>query len=99
MGNRHHHKKMRADVRAIMARTGESYQQVLVRLRARAQPRPAAEGHQVDLLPVSYFGLPVTVATFELLGDLSCVVVSAHHLARPLPANPLLALARQRSSN
>jgi hypothetical protein len=99
MGNRNHHKKLRAEARATMARTGESYQKVLVRLRARAQRRPAAEARQVDLLPVTYFGLPVTLATFEILGNVSCVMISAHHRARPFPDNPLLALSRDRSSN
>jgi hypothetical protein len=41
----------------------------------------------------------VTLATFEILGDVSCVVLSAPHLARPFPRNPLLALSRDRSSN
>jgi hypothetical protein len=83
-----------------MARTGESYQRVLVRLRSRgAQGAPAAQARQVDLISVAYFGLPVTLATFEILGDLSCVVISARHLARPFPDNPLVALSRRRSLN
>jgi hypothetical protein len=83
-----------------MARTGESYQQALVRLRSgSAQRRPAAEARQVDLLSVSYFGLPVTLATFEILDDLSCVVLSGPYLAGPLPDNPLFALPRRRCSS
>ena len=100
MGNRNHNKKIRTEARRIMATTGESYQRVLLRLRSRtAQSRPPAQARQVDLLPVIYFGLPVTLATFEILGDLSCVALSAHHLARPFPDNPLVGLSRRRSLN
>jgi hypothetical protein len=97
MGNRKHHKKLRAEARATMAATGESYQTVLLRLRARARNRPATQTHPPDLLSVAYFGLPVTLATFEILGDLSCVVLSEPHLGQPFPRNPLLALGRRRS--
>jgi hypothetical protein len=99
MGNRNHHKKLRAEARATMASTGESYQKVLVRLRSRAPRRPVAEAHRVDLLPILYFGLPVTLATFEILEKVSCVMISAHHRARPFPDNPLLALSKDRSSS
>jgi hypothetical protein len=96
MGNRHHNKKLRAAVRATMARTGESYQTVLSRLRRQgreAVPRTS----DVDLIRIDYFGVPMTIATFELLGDLSCVVTPGSFSSGPFPMNPLFALGRQRS--
>jgi hypothetical protein len=100
MGNRRHHKKLRTKARAVMATTGESYQRVLTRLRSEASPRRfPAQGAAVDLIAGTYFGVPVTLATFEILGDLSCVVLSSRHLERPFPGNPLLGLARPRSFN
>lgn len=95
MGNRHHNKQLRAAVRAAMARTGESYQSALTRLRGERQT-PLSTG-AVDLLPVDYFGLPVTLATFEILGELSCVVTAAGYLPARVPPTPLFALARQRA--
>lgn len=100
MGNRRHHKKLRNEARAIMATTGENYQRVLSRLRSqRSRRRIPIQSQAVDLIAGAYFGLPVTLATFEILGDLSCVVVSSHHLQRPFPGNPLFGLARPRSFN
>lgn len=95
MGNRHHHKKLRVDVRARMAVTGEGYQQALSRLRD-ARRKTAAPRPNVDLIPIAYFGLPLTLATFEILGDLSCVAMSGSRLPLPVPKSPLLALARRR---
>lgn len=97
MGNRHHHKKLRAEVKAAMAATGASYQQVLARLRAE-QRAAAAPVNDIDLIPIAYFGLPLTLATFEILGDLSCLVLSGG-LPRPFPKSPLFALARARRVN
>jgi hypothetical protein len=100
MGNRSHHKKMRIEARAIMARTGESYQRVLARLRSRGAERgPLTQAGPVDLVSARYFGLPITLATFEILGALSCVALSARHSIRPFPDNPLLALSTRRSLN
>jgi hypothetical protein len=98
MGNRHHDKKLRAEVRAAMAATGERYQQALTRLRRerRVAPLPPRD---IDLIPIAYFGIPLTLATFEILGDLSCLVVSGSRLPRPFPKSPLFALARRRSMN
>ncbi|WP_437315238.1 hypothetical protein [Sorangium sp. So ce385] len=91
MGNRHHHKKLRADVRARMARTGESYQRALARiLDERSSPAPA---RGVDLVPIAYFGAPAALATFEIAGRLACLVVSSPHRPRPFPHDPLVALA------
>src|SRR6478736_1682750 len=75
MGNQHHHKKQRARVRAIMAETGESYQRALARALRERQASPRHLPGDIDLLSVDYFGRRVTLATFQLLGRLSCVVV------------------------
>ena len=96
MGNRHHNKKLRAAVRATMARTGESYQTVLSRLR-RQENKAVAPASDVDLIPIAYFGIPMTIATFQILGDLSCVVTPGSLPSGPFPRNPLFALKRQRS--
>jgi hypothetical protein len=96
MGNRHHDKKMRAAARAAMASTGESYQQALCRLR-NARRTAGAPTRDVDLVPIEYFGIPLTLATFEILGDISCVAVSGSRFPRPFPESPLFALARRRS--
>jgi len=98
MGNRHHHKKQRARVRAVMAETGESYQRVLSRLRA-AKAAKAHAGSDIDLLCVDYFGTRVAIATFEILESLSCVVLPNSRLplvASAIPKSPLFALARPR---
>ncbi len=95
MGNRHHNKKLRAAVRATMARTGESYQTVLSRLRS-PEREAVARTSDVDLIRVDYFGIPMTIATFELLGHLACVVAPSSMPSGPFPRNPLIALGRER---
>src|SRR4051794_20746798 len=90
MGNRHHHKKLRAEARARMARTGESYQKALSRIQAD-RGRSSAVG--VDLVSIEYFGVAATLATYEVAGRLACIVVSSPRKAGPFPANPLVALA------
>jgi hypothetical protein len=77
-----------------MAVTGESYQQALSRL-LDARRRAAASTRDVDLIPIEYFGIPVTLATFEILGDLSCVALSGGRFPLPVPKSPLFALARR----
>ena len=94
MGNRHHNKKLRAAVRATMARTGESYQTVLSRLRSR-EDKPVAHASDVDLIRIDYFGIPMTIATFQILGNLSCVVTPGSLSSGPFPRNPLFALGRR----
>jgi hypothetical protein len=89
MGNRHHHKKLRAEVRARMARTGEGYQRALARILEERTARPA---NAVDLVRIDYFGASAALATFEVAGRLACVVVSSRHAARPFPETPLFAL-------
>jgi len=90
MGNRHHNKKLRAAVRAAMASNGESYQRALCRLRP--QRATVAPSHPADLIPIEYFGVPLTLATFEIFDSLACVFTSARHLSGPMPKSPLLAL-------
>jgi hypothetical protein len=98
MGNRHHNKKLRVAARAAMVQTGESYQTALSRLRCERQ-FSTARGPDVDLIAIEYFGLPLILATFEILGDLSCVVPSVHHRSQRSPKSPLFALAGQRYSS
>lgn len=83
-----------------MAETGESYQQALARWHSRTQASMTRAPREVDLLCVDYFGARVTLATFQILGRLSCVVVPSSRVARtwgPLPQNPLFALAGARA--
>jgi hypothetical protein len=95
MGNRHHNKKLRAAVRATMARTGESYQTVLARLRSHARKAVAGPG-DVDLIAIDYFGVPLTLATFQILDELACVVAPGSLAPGTAPKSPLFALPRQR---
>jgi hypothetical protein len=65
MANRHHHKKLRAEVLARMKATGESYQRALAAVRVGAEaagPRPRAG--TVDLVHFTIFGRPMALATF-----------------------------------
>jgi len=93
MGNRHHHKKLRSEVRARMARTGESYQRALARILGERAPREAVDA--VDLVPITYFGVQAALATFEIAGRLAWVVVSSRHLGGPFPKSPLFGLVAQ----
>ena len=95
MGNRHHNKKLRAAVRATMARTGESYQTVLSRVRGSGR-EAVARTNVVDLIAIEYFGVPLTIATFQILDDLSCVVTPGNLASGPFPRSPLFALAGPR---
>jgi hypothetical protein len=90
MGNRHHHKKLRAEVRARMARTGESYQRALARIREECEGR--APARDVDLVAFEYFGVPATLATFEIAGRLACVAVGSRLASGIFPRSVLLSL-------
>jgi hypothetical protein len=80
-----------------MAETGESYQQALSRLSS-AYPSLAWQPNDVDLLSIDYFGTKVTLATFELMGNVSCVVLaSSCRVPFPSPKSPFLALERRRT--
>ncbi len=61
MANRHSHKKLRAEIRARMAETGESYQAARQRILACPRTKQA----RVDLVPFRFFGVPMTLATAE----------------------------------
>jgi hypothetical protein len=61
MANRHSHKKLRGEIRARMAKTGESYQAA----RQRIVRRVADVRTDVDLVPFRFFGVPMTLATAE----------------------------------
>ena len=61
MANRHSHKKLRAEIRARMATTGESYQAAQQRILLR----PRDERTRVDLVAFRFFGVPLTLATTE----------------------------------
>ncbi len=80
MANRHAHKKLRAEIRARMTETGESYQAARRRVLARSRQQAGA----VDLVPFTYFGLPVTLATREA-GLFNTVTVLRHAPASALP--------------
>jgi len=81
-----------------MAETGESYQRALARLRARTQASTNHLPREVDLLCVDYFGTEITLATFQILERLSCVVVpSSRYATDARPQSPLLALSKQRN--
>ncbi|MEP7050798.1 MAG: hypothetical protein ABJB12_10610 [Pseudomonadota bacterium] len=79
-----------------MTVAGESYQQVLCRLRT-LRNRASALKPEIDLIPIEYFGIPATLATFEILGDLSCVALWGSRFTPPIPNSPFFGLARRRS--
>jgi hypothetical protein len=65
MANRHTHKKLRAEIRARVRATGETFQQARARILSRTT---SPSGAPTDLVAFSYFGLPGTLATFETQG-------------------------------
>jgi hypothetical protein len=100
MANRHAHKKLRAEVRARMAATGETYQQA----HARVMNRPVSvSAVKTDLVPVSYYGIPLALATIEMHGRSFNVLVPSSRLWRKgypaqSPAPLLLAAMRSRGT-
>jgi hypothetical protein len=77
MANRHTHKKLRAEVRARMAATGESHQTALQRiLLRRAASRTGAPARVPELIATTYFGVPITVAAYEVLSHVRLILVS-----------------------
>ena len=79
MANRHAHKKLRTEVRARMAATGETYQQALARV---ATHPVSASAPQTDLVAVSYYGIPLALATIEMHGMSVNVLVPSSRLWR-----------------
>jgi hypothetical protein len=85
MANRHSHKKLRAEARARMGRTGESYQQARQRLLALQGPRAASAEvvSGLDLLEFSHFGKPAVLASWHSYG-VPIVMVISEVMQRPL---------------
>ena len=79
MANRHAHRKLRAEIRSRMAATGESYQKALAQIRLR---RVSPSSARTDLVAVSYFGIPVALATIEMHGMSVAVLVPSSRLWR-----------------
>lgn len=87
MANRHSHKKLRAEIHARMAKTGESYQAA----RQRILLRTHEQGPEVDLVPFRFFGVPMTLATTEgkvvhAVGVLRATLKSSRSYPLPLAA-------------
>ncbi len=86
MANRHSDKKLRAEIRARMASTGESHQAAHRRILAS---RSAARGIErtgvPELIATTYFGVPVTVAVYEILSHLRLILVSGSDGPMGLP--------------
>jgi hypothetical protein len=102
MGNRHGHKQLRIAIRARMSQTGESFQQARAQILkqrghlAKPWPTPEVSLIHADLLPIRYFGAPAALATFEIAGRLSVLVISSSSGLGPFPRNPLIALGPPR---
>jgi hypothetical protein len=97
MANRHAHKKLRAEIRARMVETGESYQ----RARAHIVTRKCPANTCTDLVPVTWYGLPATLATYETHGLCGAILIPSaklwgHGYPNPFPQYSLLALMRSR---
>jgi hypothetical protein len=65
MANRHGHKKLRAEIRARMATTGEGYQLARQRILSRAAGEPSSKG---EFFRTEYFGVSLTFAIWEAHG-------------------------------
>jgi len=95
MGNRHGNKQLWRAARARMAETGESYQQARASLLAAPEAarcvRATARATDVgaDLTPVRYFGVALALATFQIAGKLSVMVLAGPHGQGPFPLTPL----------
>jgi hypothetical protein len=97
MANRHSHKKLRAEIRARMNRTGESYQRARQHVLADSpDPTPRLD---VDLVRFRFFGAPMTLATTAggVVNTVTILNASAG-AERPWPV-PRLALLLPRGVN
>jgi|SRR4051794_30486894 hypothetical protein len=85
MANRHSHKKLRAEIRARRARTGESYQQARQGLLAAPSSLSAAAQacSGFDLLEFRYFGKPAVLASWHSYG-MPVAIVLSEAVRRPL---------------
>jgi hypothetical protein len=99
MANRHAHKKLRAAIRARMAATGESYQKA----RACILSQRRLPHVRADLLALTWYGLPVTLATYETDDLCGAMLIPSsrlwgHGYPNPFPHYALLALMRSRGT-
>jgi hypothetical protein len=94
MANRHSHKKLRAEIRVRMARTGESYQAARARIVARSNVDV-----EIDLVPFRFFGVPMTLATAEGRIVHSVAVLRATRGSAPSYPLPLAAWLRPQGVN
>lgn len=81
MANRRSHKKVRAEARARMAQTGESYQRALQHVLAEQvrRERFPAEHEELDgceLTEFTYFGKPAMLATWRSFGTHGAMLLS-----------------------
>jgi hypothetical protein len=85
MANRHSHKKLRAEARARMALTGETYQQARQQSLAlqASSCAPAGPVQGFAVLEFSHFGEPAVLATWHSYGVPVAIVIS-EALQRPL---------------
>jgi hypothetical protein len=95
MANRHTHKKLRAETRARMARTGEGYQTARQRILTLAIMLPTT----VDLVPFRFFGRSMTLATAEGSVVHSIAVLTPALRSSQSYALPLAAWFRPRGVN
>jgi hypothetical protein len=99
MANRHTHKKLRAEICARMTRTGESYQ----KSRACILSQRRLPEVRADLVAVTWYGLPVTLATYETDGLSGAILIPSsklwgHGYPNPFPQYALLALMRSQGA-
>ena len=77
MANRRSNKKLRAEIRARMASTGEGYQAAHRRILAlRSTARRIERTRVPELIATTYFGMPITVAAYEILSHVRLILVS-----------------------
>ncbi len=82
-------------MRARMLSTGESYQKALTRIREGSRLQPAAAlpvVSSVDLMSLCCFGLPAALATFEIAGRTSVLLLLGPNCSGPHPRNPFIGL-------
>jgi hypothetical protein len=97
MANRHAHKKLRAEIRARMAETGESYQKARTCILAQ---KSGASDPKADLVHCSYFGFPLALATIEARGTAIAILVPSSRMwgrGYPQPYPPSLLRAAMRA--
>jgi hypothetical protein len=86
MANRRSHKKLRAEAKARMARTGESYQRALQQVLAERERHELcrveycrmehSEFDGFELTEFTYFGKPAMLATWQSFGTHGAMLLS-----------------------